>query len=107
MRSGHPRNASEQRWLEAVAGMRSIIPGLAGVIRHCVGETAKHNTVSIGHWWIIALTPEEHAALHAGDLGSRKELEKLYFRETLDRARAANLDLPPTEVIEAIASYHR
>ena len=111
MKNDQP-NAAQKRWREAVRSLGSIISGGPAVVHHCSGRTAKHNKVEIGHFWIIPLTDAEHKALHNGEtftFGSRKEFEKSAFLNTVERVHLLNpnADLPPTDVLQAIANYHR
>ena len=101
-------NAAQKRWREKVRGLGSIISGGPAVIHHCVGRTAKHNKIHIGHWWIVPLTDKEHKDLHAGRLDtpqiSRKEAEKYLFDRAVKRLGADDL---PEGVYDAIMEYHR
>ena len=112
MRSkGNAPNAAQKRWLEAVAGLGSIISGGPAEIHHCVGVTGKHNKVAIGHEWIIPLTPSEHLAIHRSTLRitewtDRKSFEKEAFTWVCTDLRG-HKDMPAVEVIEAIADYRR
>ena len=98
---GNAPTAEQKRFRE---NLRSIFPGT--VIHHCVGATGKHNKVAIGHWWIIALTPEEHIKVHSG-ISERKSLEKNEFAHQMERYFFYYRRMPvPDEVLEAIEDYH-
>ena len=116
MHSNQP-TAAQTRWRESVRELGSVISGGPAVIHHCVGRTAKHDKVHIGHCWILPLTDSEHKALHSGHLDwllcetewegmSRKFFEKHAFKfSVVDR-----LDVPDEytfDVNHAIQGYHR
>jgi len=99
-------NAAQTRWREAVRELGSVISGGPAVIHHCVGRTAKHNKVQIGHWWILPLTDSEHKALHNGETFGR-ESRKSFEKEMYVLLINYMLFVPPSEVNVSIASYHR
>ena len=83
MRGGSAPNAQQKRWMGEVASLGSIVSGGEAIVHHCVGTTARHQKVRIGHAWIIPLTPDEHNALHHDGetfgFDSRKDFEKHSF----------------------------
>ena len=106
---GNQPNACQKRWREEVRQLGSIISNEPAIIHHCVGTSAKHNKVAIGHEFIIPLTDEEHKALHQGDImildgRSRKEFEKNAFYEVCALLHD-HPDRPSHEIIEAIMDY--
>lgn len=112
MKNDQP-NKAEERWRESVREQGCVLTGSPdAVIHHCVGRTAIHNKVDIGHWWILPLDPYVHSWIHEqGKL--RKHLEKMMFELVLHEvissrvATLSRVDLPPEEVIDAIFDYHR
>jgi hypothetical protein len=100
-------NAAEERWREAVRELGSCVTGAPALIHHCVGRTAKHNKVEIGHWWILPLTEREHAWIHAHP--NRKETERQLFEQTLRDYEAMHSEGPPVpdDVLQAIRDWHR
>tara|TARA_R110000803_G_C11860297_1_gene307076 strand:+ start:64 stop:396 length:333 start_codon:yes stop_codon:yes gene_type:complete len=105
---GNAPTAAQKRWREAVRELGSVISGGPAVIHHCVGATAKHNKVAIGHEWIIPLTDDEHKDLHAGETygyESRKDFEKWMIIAVSDNLRD-HKDKPSQSVMDAIKDYH-
>lgn len=102
-------NAAEKRWRERVRAMGSALSYRGPCeVHHCAGRTAMHNKVDIGHWFIVALTPDEH--LDVPSWGRhRKTIEKRLFKETVRRYRRLHGEdgLPPAEVLAAIEDYRR
>lgn len=108
--------ARERDWREMVRDLGSVVSGAAPVIEihHCVGRTGRHDGVAIGHWWILPLTPDEHRGASGSSIHShpqRKAREKELFERVLVCIVEANHGIPdcwpPSEVLEAIRSYHR
>lgn len=108
MRNDQP-NKAEERWRESVREQGCVLTGSPdAVIHHCVGRTAIHNKVDIGHWWILPLDPYVHSWIHEqGRL--RKHLEKVLFQKVLTSAHFSSRSnaYPLPEVVEAIFDYHR
>lgn len=101
-------NAKQRQWREDVREMGSICGGGPVVIHHAAGRTARHNGVHIGHWWIVALSDDQHKDIHASGK-ARKSIEKELFEKTMKRyVRVYNRPIPvPLDVVEAIMSWHR
>ena len=93
-------------------GLGSIISGEPAVVHHCVGASARHKKISIGHEFIIPLTDIEHKDLHSGKwfgFSSRKEFEKASFARVLDLLHlqgAHEALLINSEIEDAIMGYH-
>ena len=105
LRNSQP-NAEEKRWRESVREQGCVLTGSPAVIHHCVGRTARHNKVDIGHWWVIPLDPREHSFIHA--MGSHRKLyEKALFRLVIASAMRLETPLPSPDVLDAIFDYHR
>jgi len=54
-------NAKQKRWMARVADYGCVVSGNSNIqIHHCVGRTAKHNKIAVGHWFILPLSFELH-----------------------------------------------
>lgn len=64
-------NAEQRRWRELVRKEGSVLTRLGSCeIHHPIGRTAKIKGVgNIGHWFILALTPDEHRWIDQGNAG--------------------------------------
>lgn len=114
MQGGKQPTAAQKRWQSAIAQTGCYVTGGEACIHHCVGSTARHNKVDIGHWFVIPLSYEAHQGKHGihGDrklfnpkLGERRlEIEKSIFFEVIS-------DLPDYWIDDrvwwAIREYHR
>lgn len=111
----HQPNACQVRWREEVRDMGSIVTGRPAVIHHPVGQSARHNKVPVGNWWVLPLTDDEHRLLHSDMLefervalgfnpGGRFDCEKFLFVQVMQRTRVEG---PPMEVYGAIMDYRR
>jgi len=59
-----------QKWLKE---NNCCLSGLFHVhVHHCLGATAKHNKVLIGHYFCIPLSPEIHREYHSGSKAWRE-----------------------------------
>lgn len=77
-------------------------------IHHCVGRTAVHNKVHVGHWFILPLTHDEHEWI--ADSPWRRQLEKALWCLVVEKWGEIHKDrLYPFEndVFRAIMNYHR
>ena len=118
-------NAAQKRWREAVRREGSAISyDLPCEIHHPAGRTAKQDKIPIGHWFVIALSPEEHHLIDHGEAGLR-ELKGRYqlWHQSVEEDRYkdlslhafekflfSNIDLPypfDQNVFEAIYSWQR
>jgi len=99
---GNAPTADQKRFRE---NLRGLYPSV--IIHHCVGATGKHNKVEIGHWFIIAVSAEEHYQIHNGGVPNRKSHEKSTFFCEMSRYFDTYHRMPvPDEVLEAIEDYH-
>lgn len=127
MQSSRKPNAQEQKFHDWLREQGCAVCGRPAEIHHCVGSTAKHNKVELGHWWVIPLCEEHHRhqqnGIHAkGDW--RKPIEKMFWYhlcfeyatrhvaelseqgvKVLDPMQL--VDPVPKEVFVAILNYHR
>ena len=87
MRSKASKNSTQNAPTKDQADFRENLRALHpnSVTHHIFGSTAqaKINLISenIGHWAIIAVTPNEHTAIHAH--GDRRALEKSIFDQQM------------------------
>ena len=120
-----PPNAIQKRWREAVRQECSAISyDLPCEIHHPAGRTAKQGRIPIGHWFILALTPEEHACIDQGTKGLRElkarfaiwhpNVEACLFQALslhgFEKFLFSNIDLEypfGKDVFEAIHSWQR
>ena len=80
MQTNQQPTAAQKAWREKVREYGSVISRQKPcVIHHCVGRTGMHEKTHIGHWWILPLTPDEHATMHR--LPGRKARELSLFME--------------------------
>jgi hypothetical protein len=125
---GNAPNAAQKKWMGQVADLGCITCGSQAIqIHHVLGVTAKHNKISIGHWWILPLNPFNHSYIGQGRFGldmlkteagqrydeddkikpmSLHDLEKYLFGKVL---RAIPKEKWPfgDDVVQAIADWHR
>ena len=98
---GNAPNKAQKDFRE---NLRFLYPG--SEIHHPVGTTGKHNKIDIGHWWILALDPRQHKAIHSFGK-DRKGVEKISFNIQMDMYKAVHHRMPvPDAVLEAIQDYH-
>lgn len=101
------RNAAQDRLLKAVRALPCAVCQGSSEAHHCVGETARHNKIPIGHEFLNALCKEDHTALHNGEtfgFGSRKEFEKHAFMLAMGQIPP---ELRPQDyIIDTILDYH-
>ena len=80
-------------------------------LHHVLGRSAKHNKVSIGHWFIIPVPYELHDIYgkHECNVSNSKNKftakygnQREIFNNMVDDMRMEMYQLPPTEVLEAI-----
>jgi len=66
-------NADEKRFQGWLKEQSCCVTDAWGVqVHHCVGSSAKHNKVHIGHWFCIPLAPHIHDEYHAGSKAWRE-----------------------------------
>lgn len=104
MRSqGNQPNTEQVAFREA---LRALYP--SHVIHHIFGASAKVKidlvSENIGHWGIIALTIQEHRAIH--NHSDRKIAEKSIFKQQMINYFTYYFDMPvPREVLTAIMNW--
>lgn len=119
----HAPTARQRRWHAWLAEQECCNCGSLPVcLHHCAGASAKNEGVWIGQDWVLPLCYECHQGAHgihadrlrfAGE--PRKEAEKHLFAGLVERSLLSIdygiditiYDVPPTDVVEAIFSYHK
>jgi len=121
MIGGKNPTAAQKRWHKWLGQQTCCGCNQDGVsLHHCAGSTARHKKQWIGQWWLVPLCYDCHqgtGGVH-GDMTAitfsglidvtRKEFEKKAFSDMVRKARANELeDMPPQEIIDCIAGYHK
>lgn len=118
MRSkGNEPSAEQKAWMSQLAEYGCVVTRADNPqIHHCLGATAKHNKVAIGHWYLLPLAHQLHdissnrpdnITLHKREFEWRHGTEKELFSRLIKTFRDNGNPIPPEEVIEAIKGYHR
>lgn len=89
---------AEEGWREEV---RALGPPFCE-IHHCVGRTAIHNKVPIGHWLILPLGSDKHRQIHRAI--DRRQQERVLWRWMLAAYEERYGPVPiPWDVQQAIS----
>jgi len=117
MSKGNAPSAAQKRWRQSVVEYGCVVTGSPIVqVHHCLGATAKHNKVHIGHWFILPLSPALHdISSNAPDnITTNKKAfveahgtEKNLFLNMAYRMFEDGYVVPNEEVLNAIEGYHK
>ena len=109
--------AHAKRWQQAVRNAGCVITGNSQVqVHHCGGASLRHNKTRIGHYAVLALSPELH------DVGSNHPLNVTHHKKAFHAKYGTNAQLfkrtmqlvsensnadvlPPQDVINAILDW--
>jgi len=122
MRKTPQPNAEQKRWRELVRKEGSALTGERPCqIHHPIGRSAKVKGVgNIGHWYVLALTVDQHRLIDAGQYGLEvlkgqywqpadvAEMTLHEFEKFLFKRMCRKFKLPfEADVYQAIMDWHR
>lgn len=99
----------ESGWLSLIYGYKYSFGGFH--LHHVLGRSAKHNKVSIGHWFIIPVPVELHdvASNHELNVTHHKHAftdrygkQKTIFLKLCSAMVVNGYDMPPDNVLDSI-----